>query len=280
MQALGLTCCCWSTYTSTSNSMSRKTGEKEAGADELISGPARGVPMIHAFDVVILQNEMDGTSKISESIAAHTIRCHSGDPTDMAGERLSLCDLSQYIQLASKVKVRLSMECEELLNAYFRVMRGKGSGLDTNELSSISVMSTLLRLATCHAKLCFRSVAVTDDALISIMMMEETIAARFGKIRSNKALWPCHAAGNKLSTIHSCHFFVLCQAPLDWDLCRCWMAKKMLRGCMVHPSFPTLFQETMLTWFLRSIRASTILRRMCPCRTRVSQSVLKRSATS
>ncbi|KAF9381002.1 hypothetical protein BGX21_002208 [Mortierella sp. AD011] len=67
-----------------------------------------------------------------------------------------------------------------LLKSYFQTMRKKGSGLDTNEMSSISVMSTLLKLAICNAKLCFRSIATRDDALISVMLVEETMAARFG----------------------------------------------------------------------------------------------------
>ncbi|KAF9362519.1 hypothetical protein BGX34_005994 [Mortierella sp. NVP85] len=82
--------------------------------------------------------------------------------------------IGQYIRLASKKHVRLTGECEELLRSYFRVMRTKGSQLDTNELSSVSTMSTLLKLATCHAK-----ATTTDDALVSIMMVEESMAARF-----------------------------------------------------------------------------------------------------
>ncbi|KAF8935919.1 Minichromosome maintenance domain-containing protein 2 [Dissophora ornata] len=138
----------------------------------------------NAFDIVVLQDEMDGVSEVSQAIATHTIRRHMMDSAEYPSQRrVTLADLSQFIRLASKIDVRLSLECEQLLRSYFEVMRSKGSGLEMKELSSISVMSTLLRLATCHAKLCFRPIATTDDALVSIMMVEETVAARFGVSR-------------------------------------------------------------------------------------------------
>ncbi|KAI8600772.1 hypothetical protein EDD21DRAFT_444259 [Dissophora ornata] len=182
-QALDMVCCCWSTYTCLKTA-SLKSNHDGLAADEGASDLVREVPMIDAFDIVVLQDEMDGVSEVSQAIATHTIRRHMMDSAEYPSQRrVTLADLSQFIRLASKIDVRLSLECEQLLRSYFEVMRSKGSGLEMKELSSISVMSTLLRLATCHAKLCFRPIATTDDALVSIMMVEETVAARFGVSR-------------------------------------------------------------------------------------------------
>ncbi|KAG0040134.1 Minichromosome maintenance domain-containing protein 2 [Podila clonocystis] len=74
----------------------------------------------------------------------------------------------------------LSTSCYRLLQEYFQILR---KGLATNHLQSMATMSTLLRIAACHAKLSFRTVADIDDALVSIMMVEETMTARFGMSR-------------------------------------------------------------------------------------------------
>ncbi|KAF9113604.1 Minichromosome maintenance domain-containing protein 2 [Mortierella sp. AM989] len=184
-QALNLVCCCWSTFTRIATR--RKYSEGGLEEDVPISGPGKGVPMIDAFDTVILQDEMDG---VSERFVYGTLEIILGQDPPEVDEFNSLTILMFTIALClARLNdltdtdfntYRVSMECEQLLRSYFHVMRRKGSGLNTNELSSISVMSTLLRLAICHAKLCFRPIATTDDALVSVMMMEETVAARFG----------------------------------------------------------------------------------------------------
>ncbi|KAG0255267.1 hypothetical protein BG011_005230, partial [Mortierella polycephala] len=155
IQTMDLVCCCWSTYTSATSNASKATyGVENSPEGEINSKPAQ-----------VIQNEMEGLSDASQKIAAHTMGRHMADHSGKLGNHLSCEELSQYIQLASAMKVRMSFESEDLLKAYFQVMRKKGSGLDTNELSSVSVMSTLLNLAICHAKLCLRPVADTMDAL-------------------------------------------------------------------------------------------------------------------
>ncbi|KAF9904080.1 Minichromosome maintenance domain-containing protein 2 [Linnemannia zychae] len=130
---------------------------------------------------MIGQHELETASDVSWAIASHTLQRHMQDERyDEPSTQLSREDLSQYLYIASTVQVRLSTECEYLLRAYFQVMRKKGFGPEINALSSLSTMSTLLNVATCHAKICLRAVANRYDALVSIMMMEETIAARFG----------------------------------------------------------------------------------------------------
>ncbi|KAG0327513.1 hypothetical protein BGZ99_007471 [Dissophora globulifera] len=169
IQALELICCCWSTHTRIASTAESLRITAEYANEDFMTGPARDVVMIDAFDIVVLQNEMDGASEVSHKIAAQTIRRCVADPCLNVGHRLPTEDLRQYVGLASRINVRLSAECEQLLKSYFQVMRTKGSGLDTNELSSIA--------------LCLRSAGTVEDALVSIMMVEETMAARFGTSR-------------------------------------------------------------------------------------------------
>ncbi|KAG0215180.1 Minichromosome maintenance domain-containing protein 2 [Mortierella sp. NVP41] len=179
-QYLDVTCCCWVTYTSVVTS-SKKSLSGESGSEEFVAGPAHGIALNEKFDVVVAQHELDAASDVSLSVASYTLRRHMKDDlTNGLSQQLTREDFSQYLRIASAIKVRLSGECEQLLRAYFQVMRKKAFGSDVNTLSSLSTMSTLLNLATCHARVCLRSVANRYDALVSIMMMEETVAARFG----------------------------------------------------------------------------------------------------
>ncbi|KAI1317396.1 Minichromosome maintenance domain-containing protein 2 [Mortierella claussenii] len=190
IQALNLVCCCWSTFTRIKLDHHRKIeNDGEMDEDSQSQKLNHGIPMVDAFDIVVLQDEMEGVSEVSQKVARHITQQLADEFPVRASDHLYSEDLPQYIKMASKIQVRLSSECEQLLRSYFQVLRVKGSGLDRNELSSISVMSTLLKLAACHAKLCFRSVAVTDDALVSIMMLEETLAARFSMSRIHDSLY-------------------------------------------------------------------------------------------
>ncbi|KAK3822570.1 MAG: hypothetical protein J3R72DRAFT_497163 [Linnemannia gamsii] len=181
-QQLDLTCCCWATHTSISQ-LSKKSMPTDPGSEGTRTGPAHGVALSEKFDIVVGQYELEATSDVSLAVASHTLRRCMQDGTDECdglSTQLSREKFSQYLLIASTIQVRLSTECKHLLRAYFQVMRKKGSGPEINTFSSLSTMSTLLNVATCHAKICLRSTANIRDALVSIMMMEETIAARFG----------------------------------------------------------------------------------------------------
>ncbi|KAF9133491.1 hypothetical protein BGW39_009681 [Mortierella sp. 14UC] len=180
-QQLDLTCCCWATHTSISLP-SKKSMAPDSRSEDIRDGPAHGVALNEKFDIVVGQYELDAASDVSLAVASHTLRRHMQDDEGYDGPstQLSREAFSQYLHIASTIQVRLSAECEHLLRTYFQVMRKKGSGPEINTLSSTSTMSTLLNVATCHAKICLRAVANRYDALVSIMMMEETIAARFG----------------------------------------------------------------------------------------------------
>ncbi|KAG0354634.1 hypothetical protein BG005_006324 [Podila minutissima] len=116
------------------------------------------------FDLVILQQETPGATEISELIAMAVLEKSLAPDSacDLIGQNLTRDDFSHYIRMASKVRVRLSKSCYQLLQEYFQILR---KGLATNHLQSVATMSTLLRIAACHAKLSFRTVADMDDAL-------------------------------------------------------------------------------------------------------------------
>ncbi|KAF9332084.1 Minichromosome maintenance domain-containing protein 2 [Podila minutissima] len=183
-QALDLRCSCWAFYTQTSKVPSRSAPVRldSFQEEQEMKGPANDVPMHELFDLVILQHETPGATEISKSIAMAVLEksLAPDSASDLIGQNLTRDDFSHYIRMASKVRVRLSTSCYRLLQEYFQILR---KGMATNHLQSVATMSTLLRIAACHAKLSFRTVADMDDALVSIIMVEETMAARFGMSR-------------------------------------------------------------------------------------------------
>ncbi|KAL1920206.1 uncharacterized protein VTP21DRAFT_1352 [Calcarisporiella thermophila] len=63
--------------------------------------------------------------------------------------------------------------------AMLRRMKEKLVAQQSSE-SSFTIMKTLLQIAEAHAKLCLRSVATIEDALVSILVVEESLAAKQG----------------------------------------------------------------------------------------------------
>ncbi|KAF9309826.1 hypothetical protein BG003_009234 [Podila horticola] len=199
-QALDLKCSCWAFYSQTYKGPSRSTPIRLDGFQDEneMEGPATNVPMHELFDLVILQHETPGATEISKSIVMAVLekRLAPDSAADLIGQNLTRDDFSQvstrgsfggqgadneiypstdtlplssslsmqYIRMASKVQVRLSSSCYCLLQEYFQILR---KGLATNHLQSVATMSTLLRIAACHAKLTFHTVADVDDALVS-----------------------------------------------------------------------------------------------------------------
>ncbi|KAI9146293.1 hypothetical protein BKA69DRAFT_8801 [Paraphysoderma sedebokerense] len=86
-------------------------------------------------------------------------------------------DFVQYLNLASEIEVSLSPECQAMLQAYFLINRKLRS--EAGHRVDMDVMRNLVTLAMAHARLCFRNVAIMDDSLVSIMLMEESLTTRF-----------------------------------------------------------------------------------------------------
>ncbi|KAF9583530.1 hypothetical protein BGW38_009258 [Lunasporangiospora selenospora] len=95
-------------------------------------------------------------------------------------------ELSQYLRLASRIQVELSIECKNLLYAYFRVMRKRVVGLECVDVSTVSTMCSLLNLASCHAKQ--RGLAVRDWGL-SHFWTEKKIWCKSMEIGHILILW-------------------------------------------------------------------------------------------
>ncbi|RGB38548.1 hypothetical protein C1646_755610 [Rhizophagus diaphanus] len=185
---INLNTCCWgwSVAKSSSKRMNSNKGgsSDDEGIDRICNDTLK--PIIDTFDLVIHLNESID-SETSELLVDHLLeqatvsleeKNHKEKLSTLAFE-----EFKQFIAVASNTEVKLSTECKDILRKYFLTCR-KLKGASQGFASSTSLLESLLRLACCHAKLCLRSVGSVDDALVSILVIEETLVAKYGSSAS------------------------------------------------------------------------------------------------
>ncbi|KAI9343515.1 hypothetical protein BDR26DRAFT_858230 [Obelidium mucronatum] len=86
-------------------------------------------------------------------------------------------DLSRFIHIVSDIQVMIPQECSEFLQSYFSLIRKNfGSTVGGLKCDSMFVtMESLVRVAMAHARICLRDEVLLDDALVSIMLVEESL---------------------------------------------------------------------------------------------------------
>ncbi|KAJ3038015.1 Minichromosome maintenance domain-containing protein 2 [Rhizophlyctis rosea] len=92
---------------------------------------------------------------------------------------LSHEDFMQFIYVASNIDVQMTSECQSFLRMYFAALRRLVGSISLGHESMFATMETLIRIATSHAKLCLRDKALVDDALISVMLVEESMSLAY-----------------------------------------------------------------------------------------------------
>ncbi|KAI8902466.1 hypothetical protein BC833DRAFT_374466 [Globomyces pollinis-pini] len=89
----------------------------------------------------------------------------------------SSSELWDYLKLISKLETHLSDEAKEFLSTYVSALR-KVAG-DSLPKSTSEVTMTLYRIAAAHTKLCNRVETIIDDAMVAIMLLEESFACAY-----------------------------------------------------------------------------------------------------
>ncbi|KNC98826.1 uncharacterized protein SPPG_05803 [Spizellomyces punctatus DAOM BR117] len=145
-------------------------------------------PLLSKFDVVLNMCQSSTKSKHDEIISGHILSQEMRKLNDQQhGDELTADpfyvsheDFVQFVHAASNITVKLSLECQTFLRSYFSALRRLVGNIPSAADSMLAKMETLIRLACCHAKLCLRDTALIDDGLVSILFVEETMAAAHG----------------------------------------------------------------------------------------------------
>ncbi|RIA98996.1 hypothetical protein C1645_556896 [Glomus cerebriforme] len=162
---------------------SNKVGSSK-GIDKICNDAVK--PIIDTFDLVVHLNEsIDSVTNgliVDHLLEQATVRLEEKNHKEKLAV-LTFEEFKQFIAVASSTEVKLSTECKDILRKYFLVCR-KLKGASQGFASSTALLESLLRIASCHAKLCLRSVGSIDDALVSILVIEETLVAKYGSSAS------------------------------------------------------------------------------------------------
>ncbi|KAF0392136.1 mcm domain-containing protein 2 [Gigaspora margarita] len=175
------TCCWgWSVTRPTGKGINLRSAEDE-GIESVCNDPIK--PIIDTFDLVTYLKECVD-SEANGLLVDHLLDKEMLSPENKKNKfGLSFDDLHKFISIASNIDVKLSTECKDLLRKYFLMCR-RLKGASQGFASSTALLETLLRLACCHSKLCLRNVGSVDDALVSILVVEETLVSKYGSSAS------------------------------------------------------------------------------------------------
>ncbi|KAJ3182548.1 Minichromosome maintenance domain-containing protein 2 [Gaertneriomyces sp. JEL0708] len=141
-------------------------------------------PILGKFDI-LLNFHSSAKEAIDVLLSTHILNEElksDGTPAEDRRDfqRITPTEFEQFIYIASSIHVKLSPECQTLLRLYFSALRRLCGRLVSGMDSMFTTLETLVRISCSHAKLCLRDTAVVDDGLVSILLVEESMALAFG----------------------------------------------------------------------------------------------------
>ena len=90
------------------------------------------------------------------------------------------CDLKKWLEIASSIETEMTEECIELINTFYLASRRvRQSDIDSCQIS-VSSLDALVSLSVASAKLNLRDQVLKCDAVIAIILFEESMVSRFG----------------------------------------------------------------------------------------------------
>ncbi|KAG9347960.1 hypothetical protein JZ751_003977 [Albula glossodonta] len=162
------------------------------GSVEMGSVPAQ---IAEAFSLVIQCREAGGDSSLLP-LAVHTLRLATRprEPLYPACMQFTTQDYQELLAHAWGLQVELSPEAEKLIHGYYMASRRIRS--DATQGSSLSVASVkhLISLAEAHSKLSLRRVVLEEDAVVAVLLCENSITLKHGAsalVIPPDALFPC-----------------------------------------------------------------------------------------
>ncbi|TPX70398.1 hypothetical protein SpCBS45565_g01786 [Spizellomyces sp. 'palustris'] len=179
-------CCVWGSACINNAKNKRWDPEEKTSLEKTVKEAVK--PLLGKFDIVLNLCQSSTKSKHDEIISTHILSQEMRKLNDQQHDDelkadqfyVSHEDFVQFIHAASNITVKLSPECQTFLRSYFSALRRLVGNIPSAADSMLAKMETLIRLACCHAKLCLRDTALIDDGLVSILFVEETMAAAHG----------------------------------------------------------------------------------------------------
>ncbi|KAI5620046.1 MCM domain-containing protein 2, partial [Silurus asotus] len=145
--------------------------------------------LVDAFGLVIQCREPVG-NHLLHPMTVHTLRqaISPGEPMYPACMQFTTQDYKELLAYARNLNVGLSTEAEKMIHGYYMASRRVRSS------GSVTSMKVLIALAEAHAKLNLRSIVLEEDAVIAVLLCENSITLRHGAsalVIPPDAVFPC-----------------------------------------------------------------------------------------
>nr|XP_046227269.1 minichromosome maintenance domain-containing protein 2 isoform X2 [Scatophagus argus] len=173
---------------------SRRSGRAECavlGTAEM--GPLP-IQLADAFGLVIHCRDIEGEHAILAQ-TVHTLQqaVQLGKTLYSSCREFSTQDYRELVAHAQSLQVELSPEAEKLIHGYYmasRRVRTQSQGVKM----SVASIRLLISLAEAHCKLCLRTQVLEEDAVIAVLLCENSVTLKHGAsalVIPPNAVFPC-----------------------------------------------------------------------------------------
>ncbi|XP_053467372.1 minichromosome maintenance domain-containing protein 2 [Ictalurus furcatus] len=145
--------------------------------------------VVDAFGLVIQCREPGGNHPLLP-MTVHTLRqaISPGEPIYPACMQFTTQDYKDLLAYARSLKVDMSTEAEMMIHGYYMASRRVRSSVP------VASIKLLIALAQAHAKLNLRTLVLEEDAVIAVLLCENSITLKHGAsvlVISPDAVFPC-----------------------------------------------------------------------------------------
>ncbi|XP_042366553.1 minichromosome maintenance domain-containing protein 2-like [Plectropomus leopardus] len=185
-------CSFWALTDSTD--ASRRSGRSDCavlGTAEMGPIPSQ---LADAFGLVIQCKDMLGEQALLAQ-TIHTLQqaVQPGKPLYPSCWEFSTQDYKELVAHAQSLQVELSPEAEKIIHGYYmasRRVRAQSQGVKM----SVASIKLLISLAEAHCKLCLRTRVLEEDAVIAVLLCENSVTLKHGAsalVIPPDAVFPC-----------------------------------------------------------------------------------------
>ncbi|XP_071400206.1 minichromosome maintenance domain-containing protein 2-like [Centroberyx affinis] len=162
------------------------------GTAEMGPVPAK---LAEVFGLVIHCREMVGEQALLAQ-TVHTIQqaVQPGEPLYPSCVDFSTQDYQELLAHARSLQVELSPGAEKMIHGYYMASRRVRSGQSQGVKVSVASIKLLISLAEAHCKLCLRTIVLEEDAVIAVLLCENSITLKHGTsalVIPPDAVFPC-----------------------------------------------------------------------------------------
>ncbi|XP_030625838.1 minichromosome maintenance domain-containing protein 2 [Chanos chanos] len=174
-----LQCNFWALADTAANSKkSVKCDSALLGSVDMGSVPSQ---VAEAFGLVIQCRERQGDQPFLP-LAVHTLRqsTQPGEPLYPACMQFTSQDYKELLACARSLRVEMSPEAETMIHGYYMASRKVRSDLSQSSSVSAASIKLLVALAEAHCKLSLRPRVLEQDAVIAVLLCENSITLKHG----------------------------------------------------------------------------------------------------